>query len=274
MQMQNQYRPSFRQMLPQGVRWLLGLNIGIFLLQSMIPSNIWLRGLALIPAQVISGAQVWRLVTYMFLHGSLWHLLINMLVLWMFGAELERRWGTRAFLRYYFITGIGAALFGFFTYHDYVIGASGAIYALMLAYGLLFPNRVIYLYAVLPVKAKYFVIGLLGISLLSGIGGSFSAGQSGGGIAHFVHLGGMLVGFVYLRWDLIQKWWRSFQHQKRMQQHNQKKNVEKEKLRQVEQRVDDLLARISENGFDSLSEKEKTFLKQASDWLARHRKHE
>ncbi|MBL7032863.1 MAG: rhomboid family intramembrane serine protease [Candidatus Delongbacteria bacterium] len=272
MQNQYSYRPTLRQMLPQGVRWLLGLNIGMFILQSLLKSSFWVEALALLPSQVIPGAQIWRLVSYMFLHGGLWHLLLNMLVLWMFGSELERRWGTRLFLRYYFVTGIGAALFGFLTYHEYIIGASGAIYALMLAYGMLFPDRIIYLYAVLPVKAKYFVMGLLVISLLSGIGGSFSAGRSGGGIAHFIHLGGMLVGYIYLRWDRIERWWRSQRQEQRMKQHRTNHDREQQKMVQVEKQVDELLGRISESGFDSLSEREKTFLKDASDWLVKHRK--
>src|SRR5687767_15767595 len=152
--------------------------------------------LAMQPQATLEQGQLWRPLTYMFLHDQrgFFHILFNMLALWMFGVELERMWGTRFFLKYYFVSGVGAAAttmvlsFLPFTVFDHLytaltVGASGAIYGILLAYGLYFPNRPIYIYFVFPVPAKYFVMIMGGISLLSSFGG-------GGGVAHTAHLGG------------------------------------------------------------------------------------
>jgi membrane associated rhomboid family serine protease len=139
----------------------------------------------------------------MFLHGGLFHILFNMLALWMFGTELERLWGTRYFLKFYFVTGIGAAIltvlfsllpFGFAQQlqRSVVIGASGAIFGLLLAYGLYYPDRPIYMYLVFPVPAKYFVLIMGAIALYSSMDGR-------GGVAYVTHLGGLLVGYLMLK---------------------------------------------------------------------------
>ena len=140
----------------------------------------------------------------MFLHGGIGHLLINMLSLWMFGTELERMWGTRFFTKYYFVTGIGAGVitllwsisplpFAEQIYYAPMIGASGAIYGVLLAYALSFPHRPIYMYFVFPIPAKYFVMIVGAITFLSSVGGG------GGGVAHTAHLGGLAVGYLYLK---------------------------------------------------------------------------
>jgi membrane associated rhomboid family serine protease len=123
-----------------------------------------------------------------------------MLSLWMFGTELERTWGTRFFTKYYFVTGIGAAFTTLLLamwmddiYYTVTVGASGAIYGLLLAYGLSFPNRPIYLYFVFPIPAKYFVMIIGAIAFLSSLGGP------GSGVAHAAHLGGLVVGYLYLK---------------------------------------------------------------------------
>jgi len=160
--------------------------------------------LGLNPRDVLEGWQWWQPVTYMFLHAGIFHVLFNMLALWMFGVELERLWGTRFFARYYAITGIGAGLtmvvlsllpiaFGDSMYATRTVGASGAIFGLLLAYGLQFPNRQIYLYFLFPVPAKYFVMIVGAISLYATIV------DQAGGIAHTAHLGGLLVGYIYLK---------------------------------------------------------------------------
>jgi membrane associated rhomboid family serine protease len=156
------------------------------------------------PADVLGSLRLWQPLTYMFLHGGIFHILFNMLALWMFGVELERMWGSRFFTKYYFVCGVGAALttmilsftpFGFADqlYYSLTIGASGAVYGILLAYALYFPNRPIYLYMVFPIPAKYFVMIIGGISLLSSMGGS------GSGIAHTTHLGGLIAGYLYLK---------------------------------------------------------------------------
>jgi membrane associated rhomboid family serine protease len=146
---------------------------------------------------------VWQPLTYMFLHGNFTHLLFNMLGLWMFGVELERLWGTTFFVRYYFITGVGAAAtsiivsmlplpFADEVYKAVTIGASGALYGLLLAYGYYYPDRPILMFLLFPVPAKYFVMIIGAISFLSAIG-------SGSTTAHSTHLGGLIVGYLYLR---------------------------------------------------------------------------
>ena len=188
--------------LSQAVKTLIALNVAGFLLGLIVPAVTERLGLQ--PAMFTSQLALWQPVTYMFLHGGIGHLLFNMLALWMFGTELERMWGTRFFVRYYMVTGIGAALltvawslsplpYANEIYQSVVIGASGAIYGLLLAYGLYFPTREIYLYFLFPIQARYFVMIAGAIAFLS------SVGSSGGGVAHVAHLGGLLVGYLYLK---------------------------------------------------------------------------
>jgi len=150
----------------------------------------------LTPALVTQHFYLWQLVTYIFLHGGFFHILFNMFGLYMFGSELEQLWGTRQFTKYFFLCGVGGALLTVLLGpSDLVttIGASGAIFGILLAYGMLFPDRPIYLYMIIPIPAKWFVIIMGAITFLS----SMSSG--GGGIAYRAHLGGMLFGFLYLK---------------------------------------------------------------------------
>jgi membrane associated rhomboid family serine protease len=187
--------------LSPALKALIATNVGLFFAAYLVPELTIVFGLR--PADVMLEGRLWQVVTYMFLHGNVGHVLFNMLALWMFGTELERTWGTRAFLRYYFVVGIAAAIstilasallpFAARTFYTTTIGASGAIYGLLLAYGLLFPNRPIMLYFVFPIPAKYFVMILGAIALL------MSVSDSGGGVAHITHLGGLLAGYLLLR---------------------------------------------------------------------------
>jgi membrane associated rhomboid family serine protease len=150
----------------------------------------------LVPAAVTQNFYLWQLVTYIFLHGGFFHILFNMFALYMFGSELELMWGTRQFTKFFFITGIGAAITSIVVSPGSfipIIGASGAIFGLLLAYGILFPDRIIYLYMVIPIKAKWFVAIMGAITFLS----SMSATRSG--VAYVAHLGGMLFGLIYLK---------------------------------------------------------------------------
>jgi len=187
--------------LTPAVRALIAASVIGFLLTLVMPSLAFRLGL--VPALVVERWWIWQPVTYMFEHGGMFHLLFNMLALWMFGVELERLWGTRFFARYYFITGIGAAAttmlasllpfsFADALYGSVTVGASGAIYGLLLAYAMTYPNRPIYVYLVFPIPAKIFVIIFGAISFLS------SVTDTGGGVAHITHLGGLVVGYVYL----------------------------------------------------------------------------
>jgi len=153
------------------------------------------RQFGLTPVMVTHRFFLWQLVTYIFLHGSFLHILFNMLGLYMFGSELEQIWGTRRFTKYFFLCGIGGALVTIILGpNDYAttIGASAGVLGLLLAYGLLFPDRPIYIYMIFRVPAKWLVIIIGAITVLS----SFS---SGGGIAYRAHLGGMLFGLIYLK---------------------------------------------------------------------------
>jgi membrane associated rhomboid family serine protease len=187
--------------LTPAVRSLLIANVAVFTFQILarflarVPLE---RYFGLVPYDVTHHLFLWQPVTYMFLHdtGNIFHILFNMLVLWMFGIALEGTWGTREFLRYYFVTGIGAALCTTaVTPHTYVptIGASGAGYGLLLAYGVLFPRNVVYLWGILPIEARFLVLGFGLIAFW------MSLTASGNGVAHVAHLGGMLFGWVYLR---------------------------------------------------------------------------
>jgi rhomboid family protein len=185
--------------LTPAVRTLLIVNVAVWLFQivSSYLAHVRIdRLFGLVPYDVTHHLFLWQLVTYMFLHGDFFHIGLNMLALWMFGTELESLWGTERFTRFYFVTGIGAAICTVLvSWNSFVptIGASGAIYGLLAAYGILFPERTILLYFVIPIKAKYFVV-LLGLLTFWS-----SVTASGGGVAHVAHLGGMLFGWLYLR---------------------------------------------------------------------------
>jgi membrane associated rhomboid family serine protease len=183
------------------VKWIIIANVVMFL-ASLIYRPI-IDVLGLVPLDVIERQFIWQPVTYMFLHDGIFHILFNMLGIWMFGVELERLRGTQFFLKYYAITGVGAALtsivfsllpFGFSSvmYGTVTVGASGALYGILLAYALYYPNRPILMFLLFPIPAKYFVMIIGGISFISSVEGA-------GGIAHAAHLGGLVVGYVYLQ---------------------------------------------------------------------------
>jgi membrane associated rhomboid family serine protease len=176
-------------------------NVVMFLATTFFRTLVPVLGL--VPALVVRDFWVWQVATYMFLHGGLFHILFNMLALWMFGTELERMWGTRYFLKFYFVSGIGAGIltvlfsllpFGFAhqLHQSIVIGASGAVYALLLAYALYFPDRPIYMYFVFPIPARIFVLIMGAIAFYSSL-------SDAGGVANATHLSGLVVGYAYLK---------------------------------------------------------------------------
>jgi membrane associated rhomboid family serine protease len=208
---------QFSMMVPVTpvIRWLLGLNIGIWLILQVIVEGYILKSqsitwtFGLVPQNLFSNFFVWELVTYMFLHSqNVFHIVFNMLLLWWLGSELEQRWGSRFFLAYYMATGIGAAviyaasvlLHSLITsstavWTSPVVGASGAVFGLMLAYGIIFGERVVYFMMIFPMRAKYFVMILGAVEVVtllnSGIGGS--------DVANLAHLGGLISGFLFLQ---------------------------------------------------------------------------
>ena len=182
--------------VPPMVRTLIGVNVGVYVLQLLIPSEQMIAMFGLIPARV-ARFEIWRLFTYQFLHGGVWHLAINMLMLWMFGSELEQRWGRRFFLRYYLLCAVGGGLtYAGVRYGTWIpsVGASGAIYGILMAYAMWFPNRIVLLAFLFPLRVRHVIVFLILVELLQAIE------ATGAGIAYAAHLGGMAFGYVYLRW--------------------------------------------------------------------------
>lgn len=258
----NPYRPQSFNVLPPVVKNLLIIN-GIFLLAKYVLYNQYHIDLADklgLHFPLSSSFQPYQIVTYLFMHADFWHLFFNMFALWMFGNTLENLWGSKRFLIYYMVTGIGAAVCHYtvvyFQMHEtlsyindfianpslpafdeftssrnlpfsskelltqynpqealqiavdsireyktalldapVIVGASGAVFGILLAFGVLFPNTRLYIYMAIPVKAKWFVLGYGLIELFSGIRGS-----AGDNVANFAHLGGMLFGFILLKY--------------------------------------------------------------------------
>jgi len=173
------------------VRWLLAANIGMFLLTSAFPQIV--PALVLVP--LLIPERPWTLVTYMFVHAGLWHLVFNMIALYFFGPRVEARLGERHFIGLYMVSGLMAALTSLvFTPTAAIVGASGAIYGVMFAFARYWPRSLIYIWGVIPLEARWFVVGMTVLSLLGGFGGLNP------GLAHFAHLGGFLGGFAYLSW--------------------------------------------------------------------------
>jgi membrane associated rhomboid family serine protease len=184
------------------VKLLLWANVGMFVLSWIDPNIVLYLGLQ--PSAVIFQLRIWQPITYLFLHASVTHILFNMLALWMFGVDLERLWGRDFFLKYYFIAGVGAAAttillslvpgeLGAVMWMSLTIGASGAIYGLLVAYALCFPDRPIYIWALFPIPARVFVLIMGAIAFMSSVSGNQ------GGVANTAHLGGLVVGYLYLK---------------------------------------------------------------------------
>ena len=182
------------------VKILIITNVALFGMNLIVGAAMTLA-LGLSPQAVFTQLALWQPFTYMFLHSTsgFGHILFNMLALWMIGTDLERTWGTRFFTKYYLVTGVGAAVtslvlsvFSDAFYYSVTVGASGAIYGLLLAFAMYFPHRTLILF-IFPVPARIAVTILGAIAFLSSMGGP------GGGVAHSAHLGGLVVGYLYLK---------------------------------------------------------------------------
>jgi membrane associated rhomboid family serine protease len=193
--------------LPPGIKALLIANTAIFLLEWLAdraaPSARLSETLeyyfGLTPAAVVGSLRVWQLVTYMFLHAGIWHILWNMLALWMFGVELEGAWGTEKFLRFYFLCGVGAGvcvvLMNYLPFGNpgvLTIGASGAIYGVLAASAALWPDRIILAFFFFPMKMKYFVMIIGAITFLN-------TWNPSSGVSDIAHLSGLLFGYLYVK---------------------------------------------------------------------------
>ncbi len=241
------------------------INVAVYILRLLLINTNFTVIFGLWPKLVVTRGFVWQLVTYMFLHGGFWHLILNMFIIWMFGSQLEAVWGGERFLRYYIICGLGGALFSFiFAYNTLVIGASGAGYGILLAYAVLFPYNQIYVWGIFPVRARTLVIVLAAIEFLRGISG-------GDGIAHFAHLGGMAAGLLYMRtdhrawrfWGRLREIFKGMPIRIKMKDEDEDEDVDAEK-------IDSILDKLSEKGYENLTETERRILENYSDKGTKH----
>ena len=191
--------------LPQGVKGLIIANSAIFLLMWLVGpiERVLMQWFALVPADVVTRFFVWQLVTYLFLHGGFMHILFNMLFLWFFGRDLEDIWGTRRFLQFYFFCGVGAGVFVVLTNYLFgdpripTVGASGAIYGVLLVAAVLWPDRIVIFY-IFPIKLKYLVMIMAALEF-------FGLRDLNSGISNIAHLSGMGFGYLYLKSSKIGK---------------------------------------------------------------------
>ena len=234
---------------------LIGINLVIFILELFSSQKI-IQYFGLVPSSITNKLYLWQFITYMFLHGNIWHLFFNMFALFIFGNELQKLWGEKKFLTYYFLTGIGAGLCAYVLTDVPTIGASGAIYGLLLAYGITFPNRWLLFLFFLPIKAKYMVIIFGAIELLSSIQGYSD------GIAHIAHLGGMAFGALYL--------WINSRIRKYRNPPYKTIDVDFTVIPpKNDNNVDELLDKILKYGIDSLTTAEKKQLIKAGKFFSR-----
>ena len=207
----------------------------------------------LYPPDALGRVWLWQFFTYMFLHSTTdaWHLIFNMLVLWMFGSEVERVLGRRRFLTLYFTAGIFAGVCGcIFTPGSPMIGASGAIFAIEIAFALYFPNSTVIFYF-FPIKAKYLAMIFTGITIFNCII------SNSGNVAHFAHLGGIIYGFLFVRYS-----YRVFEYLRKRQIQHHEREIVKEKM--LREKVDEILDKVNREGLQNLSWRERNFLKNAS----------
>lgn len=184
---------SFGASLTPWVKRLMIANGVIFLFTLILGGQFVVDWFAFHPSRILT--RPWGIVSYMFIHGGFWHVFLNMLMLFFFGPPLERQWGSREFIKFYLVCGLGGAALSFLFMPDSIIGASAAVYGIMAAFAMTWPEAPIYVWGIFPVKAKWLVGFLFVLSFFSAVGGA------GGGVAHFAHLGGLITGFVYLKAD-------------------------------------------------------------------------
>lgn len=309
-------------LFPPVLKFLLISNVVIFILQYFIFDMIYFGGYSLndyffnyfalhnLSANfsfISTSFWPWQLITFQFMHGGLWHLFFNMFALWMFGTELENTWGSKKFLIFYLLAGIGAGLTQLIISQGPTVGASGGVFGVLLAFGLSFPDRKIFVFPIfIPIKAKYFVMIYAGIELIYGISGTNS------GIAHFAHLGGALTGFLLIKYgdksgiyQTISKWLPFFDSQDKNKStsnyYNKDYNYQQTKSNKYtstssynkksseswdsyeelsnekyydidgekinQSQIDDILDKISESGYANLTTREKHILNELSKKL-------
>jgi membrane associated rhomboid family serine protease len=267
--------------LPKGLKVLI-IATTVAWVAELLPGlgAVFMNLGALVPFQAISHLEIWRFVSYLFLHDphSPFHLLFNMLALWMFGVELEELWGTKRFVTFYFLSGVLSGLFSVLWWHSFVIGASGAILALLTVYAMYFPDRTILLFFIFPVPVRLAVVIIGAISI-------WGAWTGGGGVAYLTHLGGIAVGFFYYKYySGVVEWWRRRttsvpENKPTILEFRRKDDGQSgrdarpgvsvngkaaDAASPDESEIDRILEKISRSGMDSLTEKERKILLDAS----------
>jgi len=267
------FRNNFRNspaMIPSAVKILLIINTIVFLMVEIsgMQFELFYINFGLVPATVWSSFMIWQPITYLFLHGGFIHLLFNMFVLWMFGKDLENQWGFIPFLKYYFACGIGAgiatSIFGWGSFTP-VIGASGAIYGLLLAYGLTYPNRLVYLYGIFPIKVKFMVIGMGVIAFFASMTSANST------VSHITHMAGMVVGLIYLQSKINFKHLKLWLIDRKIHSLNVKIAKRENSDHQLQKKVDKVLEKLNTEGWDGLTEEEQNVLHNASRTYSENR---
>ena len=264
---------SFRpRIFTEAIKILIGVNIIIFLLKiiSQNPATPFFN-----PIVDLFGLssntvwpRIWQPFTYLFIHKDFLHVFFNMFILWMFGSELESIWGRKAFLRYYFTTGVSAGfvwlMLNLSNANHTLAGASGAVYGILLAFGMMFPNRTVYLYFLFPIKVKYLVMFLVATEFILSM-------STTSDISHITHLSAVVIGFVYLRyfwrWKDIRFSIRKYVMEFGLIIQNQKET----RRTKLQQEVDQILDKINMVGYDGLSKEEKETLYATSRKLYRNR---
>ena len=267
----NQNNNSFLGSTPPITRNLLIINVVVWLILRFFDRGFLFSILSL--RSIDAGHFfVYQLVTSMFVHLEFWHLFFNMFALFIFGRTMEQYWGSKRFLFYYMLTGIGAGFLQWIICNmqnepAICYGASGAVFGLLLAFGMTFPNAPVYLYFLLPIKAKWLVIGFGVIELVSGM--SSRGGGETVGVGHFAHLGGMLFGLLLIlywrnkyavhRFFDVKKWFKKkpkityYKHPETDYDYNKRKKEEQDY-------IDSILDKIKKSGYNSLTENEKKAL--------------
>lgn len=261
------YRASFNWGIPDGVKIIILINISIFVLVELSGFRYEIfRLFGLVPAETWGSLKIWQPLTYLFLHSGIFHILINMFVLWMFGRDLEYRWGKESLIKYFIITGTGSGIVTIIFDHTSlipVVGASGAVYGVLMAYALAFPNRIVYLYGLFPVKVKY-MIAFLGAAAFFA-----SVSEMRSTISHLTHLSGMIIGLVYLkRGNLFHNWKNWLPKIKFHKDQSYRKSKSSIMKDDQKRKIDDILDKLKESGWDGLSETEKQQLFNASKFYS------
>ncbi len=257
------------------VKWVLIVTAGFYVLQQLAPEIN-----ALFVLQPLRGGfQPWQPLTYMFMHEGFFHILFNMFGVWMFGTYYEQQFGTKNFIRLYFISGVGVGLiYLFFMPFGGLLGASAAVYAVFVSFAYFWPNAEIYFLGIFPIRAKYLILIMMAFGVLSTI-----SQKAEDNIAHFAHLMGAVIGFLYLqivhrRYAIFGSFFQLLSDKTervssgRKEKKRQKEEIKKEQKKQkviykddwVRDKVDDLLDKVSKDGLDSLTKKEKDFLDKVS----------